>query len=262
MVDGPVTVGDLRAEYVPGRALGIGAASPRLSWITTTERAGWMQAGYEIELDGVALGRVDGDESVFVPWPGRTAHLPRRAPRARAGVGSRRVGVDVERAARHRGRSPVARRLVGALDHLGRRGIRRRARASRSTSGASSRFAPGRCDDRARPPVRDLGRHQPAAPERCRWSATRVLAPGWSTYDQRLRYETHDVTALVAPGENVIGAVVADGWWRGYLGWEMMRERLRRPARPARAARDHVLRRHRRDDRHRRDVADLVRSRS
>ena len=50
-----------------------------------------------------------------------------------------------------------------------------------------------------------------------------LLAPGWSMYDQRLRYETHDVTALVAPGENAIGAVVADGWWRGYLGWEMMR---------------------------------------
>ncbi len=50
-----------------------------------------------------------------------------------------------------------------------------------------------------------------------------LLAPGWSMYDQRLRYETHDVTALVAPGANAIGAVVADGWWRGYLGWEMMR---------------------------------------
>ena len=91
-----VTVGDLRAEYVPGRTLGIGAASPRLSWITTTERAGWMQAGYEIELDGVALGRVDGDASVFVPWPGPPLDIARRAPRTRAGVGNRRVGVDVE----------------------------------------------------------------------------------------------------------------------------------------------------------------------
>ena len=79
---GAVVVGNLRAEYVPGRALGIGAASPRLSWITTTERAGWMQSAYEIELDGSALGRVDSRESVFVPWPGpplvsRTEHRVR-----------------------------------------------------------------------------------------------------------------------------------------------------------------------------------------
>ncbi len=51
-----------------------------------------------------------------------------------------------------------------------------------------------------------------------------LLAPGWSAYPERLRYETHDVTALVAPGENVIGAVVADGWWRGYLGWDMQHD--------------------------------------
>ena len=65
-----VTVGDLRAEYGAGSELGIGAVSPRLSWITTTERAGWMQAAYELELDGVVLGRVDSSESVFVAWPG------------------------------------------------------------------------------------------------------------------------------------------------------------------------------------------------
>src|SRR6478735_229740 len=69
-VSDAVAVGDLRAEYTPGHALGIGAASPRLSWITTTARAGWMQSAYEIELDGRALGRVDNAESVFVPWPG------------------------------------------------------------------------------------------------------------------------------------------------------------------------------------------------
>src|SRR5262249_35689062 len=50
-----------------------------------------------------------------------------------------------------------------------------------------------------------------------------LLAPGWSVYPRRLRYETHDVTSLVTPGDNVVGAVVADGWWRGDLTWEMHR---------------------------------------
>ena len=55
---------------------------PRLSWITVTEIAGWLQAAYEMELDGTPLGRVADDESVLVAWPGepltsRAAHRVR-----------------------------------------------------------------------------------------------------------------------------------------------------------------------------------------
>ena len=52
---------------------------------------------------------------------------------------------------------------------------------------------------------------------------TSVLSPGWSAYASRLRYETHDVTDALSLGENVIGAVVADGWWTGNLTWQMRR---------------------------------------
>ncbi len=41
------------------------------------------------------------------------------------------------------------------------------------------------------------------------------LAPGWTEYRHRLQYQTHDVTASLQVGENVLGAVVADGWWAG-----------------------------------------------
>jgi alpha-L-rhamnosidase len=44
-----------------------------------------------------------------------------------------------------------------------------------------------------------------------------VLAPGWSSYHHRLRYQTYDVTDLVRAGPNAIGAVLADGWARGYV---------------------------------------------
>ena len=47
-----------------------------------------------------------------------------------------------------------------------------------------------------------------------------VLAPGWSSYRHRLRYRTHDVTDLVRQGPNALGAVLADGWARGWLGWD------------------------------------------
>jgi len=46
-----------------------------------------------------------------------------------------------------------------------------------------------------------------------------VLAPGWTSYDHRLRYQTFDVTDLVAEGDNVLGATLADGWFRGRLSF-------------------------------------------
>ena len=47
-----------------------------------------------------------------------------------------------------------------------------------------------------------------------------LLAPGWTTYRHRLLADTYDVTALLRTGDNVIGAVLGDGWYRGRLGWE------------------------------------------
>ena len=44
------------------------------------------------------------------------------------------------------------------------------------------------------------------------------LAPGWSDYSRRVYYQSYDVTSKIAEGENCLGAVVADGWYAGYLG--------------------------------------------
>jgi alpha-L-rhamnosidase len=46
-----------------------------------------------------------------------------------------------------------------------------------------------------------------------------VLAPGWTSYRHRLRYQTYEVTELVRPGRNAIGGWLADGWFRGRLGY-------------------------------------------
>ena len=45
---------------------------------------------------------------------------------------------------------------------------------------------------------------------------------GWADYHKRAYYRTHDVTALVQRGENCIGAIVADGWYAGYVGYGML----------------------------------------
>lgn len=47
-----------------------------------------------------------------------------------------------------------------------------------------------------------------------------MLAPGWTSYSHRVRYQTHDVTAALRGGENVLGAWLADGWYRGHIGFD------------------------------------------
>jgi len=50
-----------------------------------------------------------------------------------------------------------------------------------------------------------------------------VLTPGWTSYDHRLQYQTYDVTDLICGDDNVLGAVLGDGWYRGYLGFTRKR---------------------------------------
>lgn len=47
-----------------------------------------------------------------------------------------------------------------------------------------------------------------------------LLTPGWTNYNKRLQYQTYDVTAMLKKGANAIGAMLGNGWYKGYLaGW-------------------------------------------
>ncbi|GAA2993242.1 glycoside hydrolase family 78 protein [Streptosporangium longisporum] len=209
--------------------LGIGQEAPRLSWRTVTELPDWLQRAYEIEIrdadadsgtegDGASVhttGIVESDACVLVPWPGEPL----------VSRGSRRVRVRVHgRDGSASDWSPWARVEAGLLE-------------------------PGDWHARAAaPPVELLG--EPDGPAvhlrreftvrspvvRARLYVTAhglheveingsvvgddVLAPGWTSYSHRLRYRTHDVTALLRQGDNAVGATLADGWFRGRVGFE------------------------------------------
>ncbi len=47
----------------------------------------------------------------------------------------------------------------------------------------------------------------------------RHLSPGWTDYRRRLEYQVYDVSDVLEPGENVVGAALADGWWAGNVAW-------------------------------------------
>jgi len=41
-----------------------------------------------------------------------------------------------------------------------------------------------------------------------------VLDPGWTTYDKRVLYVTHDLTGFLRQGPNAIGVILGNGWYR------------------------------------------------
>ncbi|MFI6483675.1 family 78 glycoside hydrolase catalytic domain [Nonomuraea sp. NPDC050663] len=190
--------------------LGIGEPTPRLSWQPGTE-----QHGYEIELtDGTTTGRVESRESVLVPWPGTPL-----TSRVRQGVRVRVHGADGSVS----DWSPWAHVEAGLLDP--------------SDWQASAAAPPlellGVPDGPALLLRRDFTLRGPIAKARLYVTAhgvfeaelngqvvgDDVLAPGWTSYGHRLRYRTHDVTALLSEGANTIGATLADGWYRGRIGF-------------------------------------------
>jgi alpha-L-rhamnosidase len=48
--------------------------------------------------------------------------------------------------------------------------------------------------------------------------------PGWTDYTKRVYYRAFDVTRRMRVGENVLDAVLADGWYSGYVGFGKKRD--------------------------------------
>jgi len=51
---------------------------------------------------------------------------------------------------------------------------------------------------------------------------TDLFTPGWTSYKNRIQYQTYDVTNLLG-AKNVLGALVGDGWYRGNIGFKGQR---------------------------------------
>ena len=46
------------------------------------------------------------------------------------------------------------------------------------------------------------------------------LLPGWSDFRKRAQVMSADVTAMLRPGDNTLGAILGDGWYTGTLLWK------------------------------------------
>ena len=200
--------------------LGVGAARPRLSWRVTTAARNWRQAAYEIicrHADGQLRGesgRISSGQSVLVDWP----FAPLRS-REQVTVQARVWGEDGS-ASNWSAPVVVEAGLLQVADW--------RARfitPDWDEDVTRSNPAPYlRRDFEVRAPVKAarlyitaLGLYE--AQINGAVVSDHVLAPGWTVYDQRLCYQSFDVTAQLRQGANAIGAVLGDGWFRGRLGF-------------------------------------------
>jgi alpha-L-rhamnosidase len=188
-------------------ALGIGEAEPRLSWHAAAE-PGWQQAAYELAV-GDEVFRVASADSVLVPWPAAPLR-PReaRAVRVRVHGADGSVSDWSDPAVVERGLDPGDWRASLIEPAGGERGPAALLRREFTVDGpvaAARLYATAHGIYVAEVNGRRVGDD--------------ALAPGWTSYHRRLRYQAYDVTDLLQGGANVIGFQVADGWWRGRLGF-------------------------------------------
>ncbi|WP_115728063.1 glycoside hydrolase family 78 protein [Actinomyces culturomici] len=240
-------------EHHPDARLGIGEASPRLSWRVAGAAdaidPNYRQRAVQLEIavtdpDGASrtsLVELDTADQVFVDWP--------LAPLAsRQGVDAR---VRLSDGASWGEWGPAGSVEVGLLDRTDWAAIPVGPRPGSIAPGAPDRIDPRpdhlQSADIPRglrgsltPPLRAPGRIRrtfrlPARARRARLYLSghglveaeingrrvgdEVLAPGWTSYHHRLRYSTYDVADLLVEGENAIGVWLGDGWWRGRLGF-------------------------------------------
>ena len=224
----------LRCEYLEN-PLGLEAPAPRLNWWVESEQRGQKQTAYRLlvasteeklareEGDLWDSGQMSSDRTVGIPYRGQTL-----ASRQRCFWKVRVWDKDGQPSAW----SEAARWTMGLLRPEDWQG---QWISFRDTS-----EIPTSRDRLFLPPARQY-RHefQTAKPVRratvyatalglydLYLNGQRVSAsfftPGWADYHQRDYYETYDVTGLLRPGGNALGAVIADGWYAGYVGYGLL----------------------------------------
>ncbi len=231
----PIGVQNLRCEYLIN-PLGIGERRPRLSWILESPQRGQKQTAYrilvssteaELEKDVGDLwdtGKVSGDRTNQIEYGGRPL------------ISRQRCYWKVQswdKEGRPSRFSAPAFWTVGLLDPQDWKAGWIRA-DRRSPEAQPKPLAPG-----PPPPYfRTEFEVQPNLRRATVYATARglfelglngirvgddVFPPEWTDYNRRIQYRTYDVTELLHPGKNALGAVVADGWFSGYVGWRKFR---------------------------------------
>jgi alpha-L-rhamnosidase len=195
--------------------LGIGTATPRLSWIVPSADAAFVQEAYELELTRAGgapeVVQVASGEQVLVPWPAAPL-VSRESVQVRvrvSGPGTRSAWSEP---------ATVEAGLLRTEDWTARfvsprelGGLEAPAPLLRAVLDVPGEVIKARLYATAH------GLYE--ARLNGRRVGDQLLAPGWTSYRHRLRYQSYDVTELVRQGGNELEVLLGNGWYRGRLGF-------------------------------------------
>lgn len=217
------TVSELTCEY-HDRPLGIDGKNPRLSWKMVSDEQNVLQTAYEIEVkDGSKLiwnsGKVNSAESVNVLYSGPEIGAMRRVSwRVRIWDNQGKVSPWSASSWWETGLcSPLQWKASWIT----------MANETAKESPKPSHFL-----------RKDFSLHGKIKSARVYVSALGLyelylngkkvgndyFTPGWTSYKKRIQYQVYDVTDMLKPTSNAVGAILGDGWYRGFIGFSGQKE--------------------------------------
>jgi len=217
----------LRCEYKVD-PLGIDVRQPRLSWQLTADGRGVVQAAYHVRVAeseaGLAAspiwdtGRVDSDQSIHVVYEGPALASARRYYwQVRVWDGDGAVSDWSAPAFWEMGLLDASDWQASWISPAWDEDLT----APQPATMLRTTFAIEGEVQAARAYITSLGLYEVEL--NGQRVGDEVFTPGWTSYDTRLQYQTFDITDLLQSGDNAIGAILADGWYRGYMTWSMRR---------------------------------------
>jgi len=208
----------LRCEYAEN-PLGIDIPRPRFAWQLQSANQGARQTAYQIlaTSGGETLwdtGKVESDQSVLVAYGGPPLQSGQRVEwKVRAWDETDQPTAWSQTAWFEMGLLTPQDWQAGWIGSF----LVGSARASVPVPFLRKTFHLEKSPVRARLYITALGLYEAAINGQRVGNA--VLTPGWTDYRIRVRYQTYDVTRLLQPGENALGAILGDGWYCGHVEW-------------------------------------------
>jgi alpha-L-rhamnosidase len=200
--------------------IGIDATSPRFSWKLESKKRNVVQTAYEINVATIATdvmrkpvwasGKINSDQSVWVPYGGATLEPGKRYYwRVRVWDNSGKPSAWSETAFWQMG-------LLNPTDWKASWIQQADVQAEASPLFRKS-FSISKKIVNATAYVTAQGLYEASINGKRVGDA--YLTPGWTSYNKRLQYQQYDVTNLLATGNNVAGAMLGNGWYKGFIGF-------------------------------------------
>ncbi len=224
-VQGTLRLGGLRTEY-KDNPVGIDARPPRFSWQLQSGGRGVMQAAYQIRVAKTSADLPTGKNLAWDSGQVKSAESVHREYAGAALQSGRRYYWQVrvwDGGGQDSGWSEAAFFEMGLLEASDWKAswiepdLKEDPKNSEPSPMLRREFRLNGAIDKARAYVTSHGLYEMHL--NGHRVGDQVFTPGWTSYNKQLQYQTYDVTSLLKSGDNAIGVMLGDGWYRGNLAW-------------------------------------------